>query len=65
MRDMRDPQKLGNQYLEVRQQGVSIDIATRLVVDPYTDGGHISSNPAEHHSKTPQTLGNLDDGGAS
>jgi hypothetical protein len=29
------------------------------------DGGHISNDPAKHHSKTPQTLGDLDDGGAT
>ena len=65
MRDQRDPTKVGKNYLELRKIGVSIATAARCLADPYTDGGHISSNPAEHHSKTPQTLGDLDDGGAS
>ena len=63
MRDQRDPQKLGERYLEMRRQGADIEWAVTSPVDPYRDGGFISSNPAEHHSQTPQNLGNLNDGG--
>lgn len=65
MRDLRDPQKLGEAYLDMRGGGVSIANAVNAGVEPYRDGGFISSNPADHHSQTPQTLGVLDDGGAS
>ena len=65
MRDLRDPQKLGMAYLKARQMGISIEDAVTAPVGAYEDGGHISSNPEEHHSQTPQNLGSLDDGGAS
>jgi hypothetical protein len=64
-RDLRDPTALGELYLEMRGLGVDIDRATRMTVAPYMDGGHISNDPEQHHSKTPQTLGDLDDGGAT
>lgn len=53
-RDMRDPGLCGIAYLGARKGGVSIDVASSIPVKPYTDGGHISSDPAEHHSKTSQ-----------
>lgn len=65
MRDLRDPTKLGLKYLQARSQGVPIDRAVKRKVKPYIDGGFISANPADHHSKVDQTLGILDDGGAS
>lgn len=65
MRDLRDPQKLGEAYLAVRGKGLDIETAVSMPADKYADGGFISSDPADHHSKTPQTLGSLDDGGAS
>lgn len=65
MRDLRDPQKLGEAYLKVRALNLPIVDAVHMPCDPYQGDGFISSNPAEHHSKTPQNLGDLDDGGAS
>jgi hypothetical protein len=62
---MRDPEKLGEAYLDLRALGVSISTASSMPAPAYTDGGHISSDPALHHSKTRQDIGNLDDGGAS
>ena len=64
-RDMRDPEKLGESYLQLRERGMDIDMAVQAPTRPYVDGGHISSDPAHHHSKVDQTLGVLDDGGAS
>ena len=65
MRDMRDPAKLGESYLRVRELGVEIVDAVHMPCDQYRDGGHISNDPAHHHSKTPQNIGVLDDGGSS
>ena len=65
MRDLRDPQKLGQMYLAARHAGQPIKKAVHQWAPDYEDGGYISSDPAQHHSKTPQTLGSLDDGGAS
>ena len=62
-RDMRDPTKLGERYLELRAEGMAIHHAAFVMCDEYEDGGFISSNPAEHHSQPPQSLGNLNDGG--
>lgn len=63
MRDLRDPQRLGESYLAARDRGESITKAVSRRVRPYRDGGHISNDPAKHHSKTPQKLGDLNDGG--
>lgn len=60
---MRDPVKLGESYLELRERGMEIDMAVQAPTRPYTDGGHISADPAHHHSKTPQNVGDLDTGG--
>lgn len=77
MRDLRDPQKLGELLLEQAvhvRRAYGDDISLPEVYDehvrffpvsPYRDGGFISSNPADHHSQTPQNMGNLDNGGAS
>jgi hypothetical protein len=65
VRDLRDPKALGEGYLLARKKGGSIEMAATMNAPDYKDGGHISSNPEEHHSKTPQNLGDLDDGGAS
>lgn len=65
MRDMRDPEHLGYRYLIERSRGRSIEEAVRTNAPNYFDGGHISNDPAQHHSKTPQTQGSLDNGGAS
>lgn len=65
MRDLRDPQKLGEAYDTARQAGLEIEWAVQMPTPAYEDGGHISNDPAKHHSRTPQNLGNLDDGGAS
>ena len=64
-RDLRDPGLCGLAYLKARKLGANIEDAVSVPTRPYEDGGHISSDPAEHHSKTPQDAGNLDDGGAS
>lgn len=63
-RDLRDPQELGEAYLQLREAGMSIDMAVKAPANPYRDGGFMSSNPADHHSRTPQNIGNLDDGGS-
>lgn len=63
MRDLRDPEQLGEAYLGRRSMGLPIEQAVLASTPDYEDGGHISSNPADHHSKTPQVLGNLSDGG--
>ena len=65
MRDQRDPQLCGLAYLRARKMGAEIEDAVLAPAKPYADGGHISSDPAEHHSKTPQNIGDLDDVGAS
>ena len=62
-RDLRDPQKLGELYLDVRSKGIAIETAILMPADNYENGQFISADPAEHHSKTPQRLGNLNDGG--
>jgi hypothetical protein len=76
MRDQRDPQKLGELLLSSATAargayGADIPITEvydvhvrHIPVEPYSDGGHISSDPAKHHSKVDQTPGNLDDGGS-
>lgn len=64
-RDLRDPQKLGEIYLDVRSKGIAIETAILMPVEDYENGKYISADPARHHSKTPQNLGNLDDGGSS
>lgn len=65
---MRDPGLCGLAYLKTRgtakKKVVPIEIAVNIVVPNYQDGGHISSDPSEHHSKVDQTLQH-DDGGAS
>jgi hypothetical protein len=60
-RDMRDPGKLGKAYLAVRQprKRMKISRAVLLPVDPYENGRFISNDPAKHHSRTPQTKGDL------
>lgn len=77
MRDLRDPAKLGELLLSSATAargayGADIPITQVydvhvqfLAVEPYRDGGHISNDPEKHHSKTPQNLGSLDDGGSS
>lgn len=61
MRDLRDPEALGRAYRTLRARGISIAQAVVHPVDHYRDGGHLSNDPAEHHSKTPQTI-SLNDG---
>lgn len=65
MRDLRDPAKLGEAYLHARGKGLDIDLSVNLPARPYTDDGVMSADPANHHSKTPQNIGDLDDGGTS
>ena len=58
LRDQRDPQKLGELISTYRQLSDGSAPWGILVVAPvpdYDDGGHISNDPALHHSKTPQT----------
>jgi hypothetical protein len=62
-RDLRDPEALVEAYLKVRDLGLEIVDAVHMPCNRYQDGGHISNDPAMHHSKTPQTLGDLNDGG--
>lgn len=56
MRDLRDPQKMGEWYLKLRANGMPIEEAVEVGVAPYENGPFISSDPAEHHSKTPQNI---------
>jgi hypothetical protein len=63
MRDLRDPEALGKEYMNQRLRGLSIAQAVLLETPYYQDGLFISSDPANHHSKTPQNLGDLSDGG--
>lgn len=63
MRDQRDPQKLGDAYLAVRSKGLDIETSVNVRTDDYEDGGLISNDPSQHHSKTPQQIGDLSDGG--
>ncbi len=65
MRDLRDPGLCGLAYLKARKLGAPIEDAVAVPVRPYENGPYISSDPAEHHSQTPQNLGDLDDGGTS
>ena len=65
MRDLRDPGKLGEWYLTLRKTGMSIAESVSVGVENYRNGTYISSDPADHHSKTPQQIGSLDDGGAA
>jgi hypothetical protein len=57
MRDLRDPGFVGEAYLKAREMfGTEIEHAVLVPAPNYQDGGHISSDPAKHHSKTPQTI---------
>jgi hypothetical protein len=58
-RDQRDPIKLGEMYLDMRSKGVDIETAIRMPAENYQNGKYISSDPADHHSKVDQTLGDL------
>lgn len=62
MRDLRDPLKLGELYLEMRGLGLSIDKAVTMPAEKYENGPFMSSNPEDHHSRTPQNIGDLYDG---
>jgi hypothetical protein len=58
-RDQRDPQTLGEKYLALREKKVDIEVAVEMPVRPYLNGQFISADPADHHSKVDQTLGDL------
>jgi len=74
-RDIRDPQKLGEKLLQdIMAVRETFDPSAKAsdVYDlqtgtyphaSYEDGGVMSSDPSLHHSKTPQKIGNLYDGG--
>jgi hypothetical protein len=64
-RDLRDPKALGQIYLNLRKAGMSIRVAAASSATSYSSGRFISNDPSKHHSRTPQTLGDLDTGGAS
>lgn len=64
IRDLRDPESLGEVYLWMRRDGASIEEAVNARTLNYEDGPYMSSDPAFHHSGTSQTIGVLDDGGA-
>jgi hypothetical protein len=59
VRDLRDPQKFGPIYLALRQGGTTIREAVTASAPNYVNGKFISNDPAKHHSKTPQTKGDL------
>lgn len=67
---MRDPQVLGARILAERARQGSKKKLSKVIaamnlasVPDYTGGKFMSSDPSEHHSKTPQNIGNLYDGG--
>jgi hypothetical protein len=62
MRDLRDPEALGRAYILARKNGATVAQAVVQPVQGYDPGPFISSDPANHHSKTPQRLGDLSDG---
>ena len=55
-RDLRDPTRLGEFYLEMRGLGISIERAVILPAQPYQNGEDISCDPADHHSKVQQNI---------
>jgi len=59
VRDQRDPTKLGLKYLAAREKDVPIVRAVKRKLKDYQNGKYISSDPADHHSKVDQTLGDL------
>lgn len=54
MRDMRDPEALWAWIERLRKAGEPWEYVVYVPCENYSDGGHISNNPAEHHSKTSQ-----------
>lgn len=58
MRDLRDPEKLWGTIQKFRVPGAPANWGLLCVIPSpnYTDGGHISNDPANHHSKTPQDV---------
>lgn len=58
-RDLRDPRAVGLIYLKMRQLGADIADAVLMPAENYQNGKYISSDPALHHSKTPQHIGDL------
>lgn len=47
-RDLRDPQKLGERYQELRQKGLDIETAVQMPVEPF-DAEH--AGPIEKYGK--------------
>ena len=70
-RDLRDPEKLGRRILSEREKikprrarlSKVIDRLPLASVADYDGGGVMSSDPAKHHSRTPQTQLVESDGG--
>lgn len=58
-RDLRDPEVLGHLFRAARFRGDNIEDAVNQRAPLYEDKPWISANPAEHHSKTPQTVGDM------
>ena len=61
-RDLRDPQLLGETILGLRKGKkrklsslVDENTQAMMLVASYQDGDFMSNDPADHHSKTPQT----------
>jgi hypothetical protein len=63
LKDLRDPQALGDAYLTFRNAGIPIDMAVAIPVEDYDGGGLMSNDPAKHHSKTKQDAYVESDGG--
>ena len=63
-RDNRDPESLGKMILlEAKEKGLRVSQAADLAyagrlgwVPAYKGGPYMSADPAEHHSKTPQSV---------
>jgi hypothetical protein len=49
VRDLRDPQGLGETYLRVRDLGLPIEDAVQMTCSNYDSGPYISAPPSEHH----------------
>lgn len=49
LRDLRDPAILGHLYRAARGRGSSIEVSANQMAPSYDSGGHMSSDPKDHH----------------
>ena len=50
-RDLRDPEKVGNAYLAVREKGLDIEFAVDVRADEYVDNGGIAAEQAAKYAQ--------------